>query len=137
VSYWDKYPGEVTFRWARPTGNATEWEKLMCSGWGDVFFYGFGDPTTQRITEYVVLDLSEFRFANAAGHITGAYTKQGNGDGSSDFIALSLEAVSARVRDRIVLAASPGYQDRLADRQRTKLLSRPFNPNDHIDACPF
>lgn len=82
------YANEFTIRTTRPnTGNRTELAKII-AGFGDYFFYGFGDSSTGKLARWGLGDLSEFRlWFNSrivqTGRVPGVEKK--NNDGSSDF----------------------------------------------------
>jgi hypothetical protein len=59
--YWDKYPNDVTIRYAQADGRGAEWHKIQ-RGWGDWFIYGFTDPARPgRLAQWSVINLHMFR----------------------------------------------------------------------------
>lgn len=60
--WFDKCPDEFTIRSCRPTGTRTEFAKIM-GEWGDLFFYGFGDPDGKTLAAWRLMSLQEFRLA--------------------------------------------------------------------------
>lgn len=86
ISYLDKYGDEFTIRAGRPSGTKTELTKII-EGWGDYFFYGFGEGA--RLVKWGLGDLKIFRlwFSQQlyAGKIPGI--KKNNTDNSSHFLA--------------------------------------------------
>lgn len=72
-----KYAAQFTIRSCRYSGIKTEHAKIM-EGWGNYFFYGFGDG--QKILYWTFADLDIFRVANVEG------TQYKNDDGSSEFL---------------------------------------------------
>jgi hypothetical protein len=80
------YKNEFTLRCSRPSGNKTELEKVM-EGWGDFFFYGFGDEDGKLIA-WTLGDLRVFRewFMEMKRRFNCTKgTIKRNNDGSSDF----------------------------------------------------
>lgn len=65
-----KCPEQFTIRYSRPSGVATEIDKIM-AGWGDLFFYGFANESKTKIIKWTVADLNVFRmyYANVKGKI--------------------------------------------------------------------
>jgi len=55
-----EYSGEFTIREKTPTGNKTEFTKIM-EGWGDYLFYGFADD--EGLVCWRIGDLKVFRIA--------------------------------------------------------------------------
>lgn len=88
LSYFEKYPNEITIRYSRPGGTKTEYDKIV-DGWANYFFYGFGDFSTGRIRAYSVLSLDALRAALIRNQNKLYQIKQ-NHDGSSQFIAIDL-----------------------------------------------
>lgn len=92
-SYLERYPNEFTIRSARPSGVKTELTKII-EGWGDYFFYGFGDETESSLAKWSLCDLKVFRWwfnrrlVEKRGVIPGI--EKPNGDGSSNFRAFVL-----------------------------------------------
>lgn len=58
TSYMESYRREFTIRSSWPSGAKTELAKIV-EGWGDYFFYGFGDDNA--LAAYTLLDLKGFR----------------------------------------------------------------------------
>jgi hypothetical protein len=58
--YLEMYGNEITIREGRPSGIKTELTKII-EGWGDYFFYGFSDEKEERLSQWVLGDLSAFR----------------------------------------------------------------------------
>jgi len=86
---WIRYRDEFTIRKSRPSGMKSEISKII-EGWGDYFFYGFGDDAGNLLA-WTLADMKIFRlwFAREIaglnkGIIPGVTKK--NGDGSSDFL---------------------------------------------------
>jgi hypothetical protein len=95
--YLKKYPFDVTFRRARPSGMKSEIDKIA-EGWGDFYFYGFGSFSTGKIEAYSVLDLKAFRsqMIKAALGQSPMFDHQlrNNADNSSDFLAVDVRTLS-------------------------------------------
>lgn len=90
------YGHEFTIRASRPSGVKTELEKIA-DGWGDWFFYGFGDASTGRLVRYSVIDLAAFRRRLITNHPPVVFSDKANRDGSSTFRAYELESFDERV----------------------------------------
>jgi len=60
AQYYARYGNEFTIRTSRPSGNATELEKLM-SGWGNYFFYGFASGEPGQLQAWCLVDLTALR----------------------------------------------------------------------------
>lgn len=88
LSYFKKYPNEITIRYSRPGGTKTEYDKLV-DGWADYFFYGFGNFSTGKIHAYNVLSLDALRAALIRNN-KPIYQIKDNHDGSSRFLAINL-----------------------------------------------
>ena len=58
--YLRKYGDEFTIRSGRPSGIKTELTKII-EGWGDYFFYGFGDVHGRKLIQWTLADLRVFR----------------------------------------------------------------------------
>ena len=58
--YWQQYPNDFTIRWQRPSGVATEIDKIR-AGHVDYLLYGFVDQREKNIVQYFIGDLSVFR----------------------------------------------------------------------------
>ena len=54
------YQHQFTIRLARTSGVETELSKIA-GGWGDWFFYGWGDYATGRLRAFRIIDLAAFR----------------------------------------------------------------------------
>lgn len=65
-----KYGGQFTVRSGRDSGARTELSKIL-EGWGDLFFYGWGDPQTKRLREWHLIDLAVFRRHYAESKASG------------------------------------------------------------------
>ena len=109
--YFAKYAKEFTIRTARPKGTKTELAKII-EGWGDYFFYGFGDDKTGKLVRWGLGDLRVFRLlfnsqiVKNNGRLPGI--EKSNRDGSSDFRAFSWEKLPAAFR------VANSWQDRNA-----------------------
>jgi len=83
-----KYEDEFTIRAERPSGAKTELEKII-AGWGNYFFYGFGEEGI--LYKWTLADLNIFRiwFFRYVKENKGKYPgiSKGNVDGSSGFLA--------------------------------------------------
>jgi len=55
-----KYHDQFTIRQSRASGVQTEMDKIR-AGWGNWFFYGFEDSTSQRVIHWFIADLNVFR----------------------------------------------------------------------------
>lgn len=88
--YLAKYANEVTFRYGRAE-RETEWSKML-AGWGDYFFYAFGDPTTHSLLAGRILRLDPLRQAVAAGTFRVPRAKW-NFDQSSTFLPIPVETL--------------------------------------------
>lgn len=81
----DAYAYQVTIRSRRPSGIETEKQKIR-DGWGDFFFYGWGDFKTGALRRWVLLDLAALRADWIDRGWRAAFVKRKtNVDGSSDF----------------------------------------------------
>lgn len=84
-SYYCKFGDQFTLRSSTRNNTRTELEKIL-DGWGDLEFYGWGDPQTLRLREWSLIDLNVFRqwYAEAveAGKTITADAFQ-NDDGTS------------------------------------------------------
>jgi hypothetical protein len=89
-AYLSKYPGEFTLRAGRPSGFKTELAKIV-EGWGDYFFYGFGNEDGSRLSAWKLADLKVFRYWHmrhiAMHNGTCPGNRKHNGDNSSFFMA--------------------------------------------------
>lgn len=92
----EKYWGQFTLRTSRPRGTKTELEKIS-EGWGDWFFYGFGDYTIGKIVSYVVIDLAAFRRRLINNIPAVRVDDRDNHDGSSGFRAYFVDDFDNRV----------------------------------------
>lgn len=94
--YLEKYGNEFTIRVGRPSGIKTELTKII-EGWGNYFFYGFSNEKETSLAQYALCDLNVFRlwFNRRLMQNRGAMPGNGqsNRDGSSSFIAFSLNAL--------------------------------------------
>lgn len=81
-----RYGEEFTVRAGRPSGIKTELTKII-EGWGDYFFYGFGDES--KLSKWTLADLNVFRLWYNQQLFLGNHPgiKQNNDDGSSYFFA--------------------------------------------------
>jgi hypothetical protein len=86
--YLAKYGNQFTIRVGRPTGIKTELTKII-EGWGDYFFYAFGDEQTQALAKWTLADLKVFRgaFARRLVERNPLPPLLHNGDNSSTFYA--------------------------------------------------
>jgi len=86
IDYMGRYGDEFTIRAGRPSGIKTEMSKII-EGWGDYFFYGFGDDsglkqwTLARLNIFRLWYNSQLYYGNRPG------VKKNNKDNSSFFIA--------------------------------------------------
>jgi hypothetical protein len=84
-----EYRQQFTIRYSRPSGNKTEYEKIM-EGWGDYLFYGFAGQTNKSLILWSLIDLQIFRDAvHSQMAINGNYLpakQQFNKDSSSTFL---------------------------------------------------
>lgn len=91
--YLERYGDQFTIRAGRPSGVETELTKII-RGWGNYFFYGFCNQEEERLSRWLLGDLSEFRLwfqresCERKGRAPGE--RQPNGDGSSHFLAFSI-----------------------------------------------
>lgn len=86
--YLQRYSNEFTIRTSRPHGTKTELAKII-EGWGDYFFYGFGDDNGQ-LARWSLGDLRVFRLwftSYVVKHGKQPGIKKPNADRSSDFRA--------------------------------------------------
>jgi hypothetical protein len=60
INYLQRYSDEFTIRVERPRNSKTELRKII-EGWGDLFFYGFGDPDSGSLAAWILGDLNVFR----------------------------------------------------------------------------
>jgi hypothetical protein len=96
--YWNKryYPHEFTLRDSRPSGQPTEFDKIL-DDWGHYFFYGFRTESPPKLHGFGLLDLAKFRqWVKAYKARWGRYPGRGpipNGDGSSTFRAWAWNTV--------------------------------------------
>jgi hypothetical protein len=84
---------EWTIRTSRPSGMTTEVEKLLY-GWGDYYFYGWGDDRDKRVKAYTILYLKPVRpwlWRNVSRLMQCQGQAQRNKDGSSSFLAINLD----------------------------------------------
>jgi hypothetical protein len=58
--YWVRWPDDITFRAARPSGVRTEIQKVI-RGQGRYMFYGFANEDGTRLYAWMLIDLDEFR----------------------------------------------------------------------------
>lgn len=56
-----KYGDEFTIRRSRPSGQKTEFEKIVKEGWGDYFFYGFSNEEEKNLLAWTLARLDIFR----------------------------------------------------------------------------
>lgn len=92
LDYLNRYPDDITIRMSRPSGNQTEMAKII-EGWGQYFFYGFGNPANDLVEAWTLIDLNKFRL-----HIATCLKRTSslpgnrltNHDGSSDFQVINL-----------------------------------------------
>ena len=84
--YLHYYGDEFTIRAGRPSGNKTELTKII-EGWGDYFFYGFGDGI--NLITWTLADLKVFRlwFNRKLYQGKHPWELKDNIDNSSNFLA--------------------------------------------------
>lgn len=102
-----RYGSQFTVRSGRDSGAKTELSKIL-AGWGDLFFYGWGDPQTKRLREWSLIDLSVFRRYHAESAEKGKCIiadEKDNRDGTQ-FIAYWLNLLP----DGGVVASGVGLQ---------------------------
>lgn len=91
--YWaaqnGRYQREFTIRSGRPNGIKTEYQKII-DGWGDYLFYGFADPSDQRVYHATLIDLEQFRASVIGFYVQPTYYGN-NYDGSSSFHIYTLD----------------------------------------------
>lgn len=89
---------EFTIRAGRPNGIKTELAKII-EGWGNYFFYGFGEETSDRLVRWTLADLNVFRLwymQHLLEHQGKPPTKMlPNSDGSSSFCVFQWNALPA------------------------------------------
>ena len=73
-----KWADEFTIRSHRDSGMETELSKIIKRGFGDWFFYGFGDKKTGKIIKWHLFDLKYFR----QFYPVVKPTQHANGDGT-------------------------------------------------------
>ncbi len=78
AKYIGKYPNDVTFRYSRPSGAVTEYQKIL-AGHGDFSLYALADFQTAQILTWKLIDLHSFRLKRPNGG-----TKR-NDDGTTFF----------------------------------------------------
>jgi hypothetical protein len=89
-SYMARYGDEFTIRCSRPSGTKTEMAKII-EGWGDYFFYGFGQDYGSGLAAWKIGDLRVFRLwltkeiVRLKGDMPGFHKP--NSDNSSNFRA--------------------------------------------------
>lgn len=97
ANYLNGYCDEFTIRAGRPSGMETELSKIL-RGWGDYFFYGFGNDDGELL-RWTLADLGEFRIqfhrktVGLGGEIPGIMKM--NGDESSAFLCFKWSDFSA------------------------------------------
>jgi len=86
-SYLEYYSDEFTIRAGRPSGNKTELTKII-EGWGDYFFYGFGDGF--NLIAWTLADLNVFRlwFNRQLYQGKHPWESKDNKDNSSNFLGI-------------------------------------------------
>jgi len=82
-----KYENEITFRLNVPSGNRSEFDKML-SGLGDYMLYAFADPTESRIAKWTIIDLAKMRESSCQPS-----EWKSNRDGSSDFVVFKLDSL--------------------------------------------
>jgi hypothetical protein len=110
--YYNKhyYRNDFTIRTDRPSGSKTELEKIR-EGWGDYFFYGFGDE--EKLLWWGIGDLKTFRnwfeenttITRFGGEIFPGI-KHSNKDGSSDFHVFKWNDLPSN----FIIKKAPGYR---------------------------
>lgn len=111
-----RFPGQITIRYSRPSGAITEAQKIM-DGWGDFVLYGFASPGRDRLVAYFIGDLRVLRAeARRRGGIELLGTHIENPDRTT-FIAIEAHTI-------------PGFvvvgEDRLPDPRQPRLSVDPF-----------
>lgn len=96
--YLDGYPYDITIRVSRPLGTKTEWDKIV-DGWGHVFLYSFGDPSTLRFVAWRLIDLDALRAQLIRGPAL-KYIDKPNRDNSSNLRAIDTRSFA----DGVVIA---------------------------------
>lgn len=94
-AYLEQYADEFTLRCSRPSGAATEIEKLL-EGWGDYLFYGFAGADATELAAWLLADLSVFRrWVEWYPTVHGKWPGQlkSNRDGSSQFVSFKINDV--------------------------------------------
>jgi len=93
--YLERYGDEFTMRCSRPSGVATEIDKLL-AGWGDYFFYGFSDRQEQKLAAWFLGRLDVFRhwvdWYRTTCHDWPGELRE-NADGSSRFMAFRVAEI--------------------------------------------
>ncbi len=104
-AYLRLYGDEFTLRCSRPSGAATEIDKLL-AGWGDYLFYGFANQDGTALAAWFLGDLDVFRrwvrWYQATRHDWPGELKE-NLDGSSRFVVFRI----ADVFPDFIVARSP------------------------------
>ena len=92
--YIKDYGHQFTIRRDRPSGMKTELRKVI-EGWGDYFFYGFGDESGQHLARWFIGDYRVFRGWLSNQFFTGkrSWEERKNGDGSSSFMAFNVRDI--------------------------------------------
>tara|TARA_S200002703_G_C3730970_1_gene224678 strand:- start:72 stop:599 length:528 start_codon:yes stop_codon:yes gene_type:complete len=81
----ERFGDQFTVRSHLASGAKTELAKIL-DGWGDMMFYGWGDPETLRLREWHLLDLNVFRewfFYSKQNSIPISAGQVRNNDGST------------------------------------------------------
>lgn len=86
INYLERYGGEFTIRLKRPTGQPTELSKIM-AGWGDYFFYGFGEDKKLHKWTLSIYDVFRRWYSMQLDKGNNPGIRKSNADGSSDLIA--------------------------------------------------
>lgn len=89
--YIKKYGHEFTIRSVRPSGAKTEMRKIL-EGWGDYFFYGFGEASGNELDRWFIGDYKAFRswFVNQLASHRKPWEQIPNRDRSSDFMVFNV-----------------------------------------------
>jgi hypothetical protein len=62
LAVYPRYKFQITLRYSRPTGTATEYRKLLEGTMAaDIYFYGWGDIHSREIKAYVILSVPALR----------------------------------------------------------------------------
>lgn len=147
-SYIERYPLDITFRFANINNIPTEWIKIM-QGVADVGFYGFTDEHG-KIVRWILISFDGLRSVHHFDEETGIYVPDshirtfpgkntGKGDTSflayraTDFLAHDNSPLTT-AEDKIILGHSLGYFDDIMEvHAARKGLPSSFIMKDKID----